>query len=133
MKEPQWVRIDVLLATHKEIIAEHGGVTGVRDINLLESACASPKQAYHYKNPKPTIYELAAKYACNMTRGHPFTDGNKRMAALTCELFLALNQYDLIATDEAAYFVFKDLAAGEMTEEELTKWLKEHVICISVT
>lgn len=128
MKEPAWITEEVLIANHKAVIAEHGGLGGIRDTHLFQSACASPMQMYHYKNPKPTICELAAKYAYSISRNHPFIDGNKRMAALACELFLSINDHDLTATDEDAYFVFIDLAAGEMSEAEFAAWLMRNVV-----
>ena len=116
MKEPLWVKIEVLIANHNEIIAEHGGIGGIRDNNLLESACASPIHLYHYINPKPSICELAAKYAYSITRSHPFFDGNKRMAVIACELFLEINDCNLISSDEEAYFLFKDLSTRDITK-----------------
>jgi len=83
---------------------------------------------YHYKNPKPSICELAAKYAYSITRNHPFLDGNKRVAALACELFLTINNYTFDVSDEDAYFLFKDLAADEISEEQLATWLKQNVV-----
>jgi death on curing protein len=126
MKKPVWIKIEVLSANHKELIAEHGGIVGIRDHHLLESACSAPIQMYHYKNPKPSICELAAKYAYSITRDHPFLDGNKRMAALACELFLTINDHTFNVSDEEAYFAFKDLAAGEISEEEFALWLKQN-------
>ncbi|MFC2049091.1 type II toxin-antitoxin system death-on-curing family toxin [Chlamydiota bacterium] len=128
MKEPTWIRIEVLTANHKELIAEHGGIEGIRDSNLLESACAAPIHMYHYKNPKPSLCELAGKYAYSIMRNHPFLDGNKRMAALACELFLSINDCNFDVSDEDAYFAFKDLAAGEISEEEFAAWLKQNVL-----
>lgn len=126
MKEPNWINVEVLLAIHSEIIFEHGGIAGIRDRNLLESTCAASKQLYHYSNPKPTICALAAHHAFSLTRNHPFRDGNKRMSALICELFLELNHYTLSASDEEAYFIFLDLAAGTVTELELMHWLDKN-------
>jgi len=127
VKDPLWVKIEVIIANHNEMIAEHGGIRGIRDNNLLESACASPMHLYHYKNPKPSICELAAKYAYSITRNHPFFDGNKRIAVLVCELFLELNDCNLIYSDEEAYFIFKDLSTGNIGEEEFASWLEENV------
>lgn len=127
MKDLEWIKIEVLTANHKELIAEHGGIEGIRDNGLLESACTAPQNMYHYKNPKPSICELAAKYAYSITRNHPFLDGNKRMAALACELFLSINECSLDVSDEDAYFAFKDLAAGEISEEKFAAWLKQNV------
>ncbi len=127
MKEPLWVKIDVLIAMHKEIIAEHGGIEGIRDNNLLESSCSAPMQLFHYSNPKPSIPELAARFVYS-AKNHPFQDGNKRMSAIACEIFLELNDHILTASDEDAYFIFVDLAAGNISENELIEWIKKNSI-----
>ena len=128
MTEPNWIKVEVLIATQKEVVAEHGGIDGVRDMHLLESSCSAPLQLYHYSNPKPSICELSAKYAYSLSRNHPFRDGNKRTAALACELFLELNDYTLMATDEEMYFIFIDLAAGKLKEAELIQWIQAHAV-----
>lgn len=128
MNEPGWIYSAVLIATHQELIAEHGGIEGIRDHNLLESACAAPKQLYHYSNPKPSLTELSARYAYSITRNPPFRDGNKRMAALACELFLEINDCMLATSDEEAYFVFIDLSSGNFSEKDLLNWLNQKII-----
>ena len=84
-------------------------------------------QLYHYSNPKPLICDLAARYAYSITRKPLFRDGNKRMAAIACELFLEINDHILMASDEEAYFIFKDLAVGNTSEQELIQWIKQNV------
>lgn len=129
MTEPKWISDTVVLAIHCRQIAEHGGMDGVRDIGLLESALMKPKNLYHYSSPKPSIPEIAAAYAYGIARNHAFIDGNKRTALVTCRLFLALNGVDLEAKAADKYQVFMKLAAGEMTEEELANWISSHSTC----
>jgi len=124
MRDPIWLTADLVLALHERQIAEHGGGEGVRDLGLLESALARPQQRHAYGGPDTDLPALAAAYAFGIARNHPFVDGNKRTAAVACELFLELNGYLLVASDEDMYPVFLGLAAGEVEEDALTEWLQ---------
>ncbi len=118
-----WDEPYVVLAIHRRLIAEHGGLDGVRDEGLLASALAKPKNLYHYDNPKPSMAEIAAAYAYGIARNHAFIDGNKRTALVVCRLFLALNGIELKAGSADKYQTFVKLASGELTEEELAHWI----------
>lgn len=118
----------VVLAVHDAQLAEHGGGRGVRDEGLLETALDRPKNRYHYMQQDEAGQEqisasdvaaLAAAYAYGIAKNHPFVDGNKRTSFVVCELFLALNGYDLTLDDAAAVTTWLALAASELTEDEL--------------
>lgn len=113
------------MAAHAEQLAEHGGGEGVRDAGLLESAMARPQNLALCG--EPDIAELAASYAFGIARNHPFIDGNKRTAAVVSETFLVLNGGVLLATDAELVVAFLALAAGELSEDELTDWFREHL------
>lgn len=123
MSEPIWVLTETVKAIHHRQLAEHGGGTGIRDIGLLESALASPKNAYYFSKDPFSIFSLAASYAHAITKNHPFVDGNRRVAFVVCMLFMKLNQYKVVASQETLYAIFWELAAGEISQEELTQWL----------
>src|SRR2546423_14626820 len=110
MKEPFWLRIDVVLAAHDEQLDEHGGGAGLRDRGLLESALARPLNLYSYG--EASLAKLAAAYAFGIARNHPFVDGNKRTALVAAEGFLGLNGFDLTADDVDAVRMFLCVAAG---------------------
>lgn len=122
-----WVTVEVAITAHAEQLAEHGGGggDGVRDPGLLESAMARPQNLAQYG--EPDIAELAASYAFGIARNHPFVDGNKRTAAVVSETFLALNGGTLRASDAELVVAFVALAAGELSEDELTIWFREHL------
>lgn len=120
-----WVAQEVAVAVHAEQLAEFGGGEGVRDIGLLESAMARPQNLAQYG--EPGIAELAASYAYGIARNHPFIDGNKRTAAVVSETFLMLNGATLLATDAELVVAFVALAAGELSEDELTDWFRLHL------
>jgi death on curing protein len=125
--EPVWITCDLAVAIHERQLAEHGGGSGVRDAGLLESALARPQQLLAYGGAGTDESALAAAYAFGTARNHPFVDGNKRTAAVACELFLQLNGFLLLADDVAMYPVFLGLAEGSVSEAELTDWLRAHV------
>ena len=118
-----WVSAEVALAAHLEQIAEHGGAEGVRDAGLLDSAMARPRNLADYGAPDAAA--LAAAYAFGIARNHPFTDGNKRTAAVVSETFLGLNGYRLTASDAELVVAFVALAAGELAEDELADWFRQ--------
>ena len=120
-----WIAVDVAIAAHAEQLAEHGGGEGVRDLALLDSAMARPKNLASYG--EPDIAELAAAYAFGIARNHPFVDGNKRTAAVVSETFLMLNGYRLDATDAELVVAIIALAAGELSEEEMADWFRTHL------
>jgi death on curing protein len=120
-----WVTQAVAITAHAEQLAEHGGGEGVRDLGLLESAMARPQNLAQYG--ELDIAELAASYAFGIARNHPFVDGNKRTAAVVSETFLVLNGGSLLASDAELVVAFVALAAGELSEEELTNWFREHL------
>ncbi len=120
-----WVTLEVAIAAHADQLTEHGGGDGARDSGLLESAMARPQNLAQYG--KPDIAELAASYAFGIVRNHPFVDGNKRTAAVVSETFLVLNGTTLLASDAELVVAFVALAAGELSEEELAAWIREHL------
>ena len=125
MKEPRWLPKDLILAVHNRQLAEHGGGAGVRDEGLLESALARPQNLFAYG--ESDVAALASAYAFGIAKNHPFVDGNKRTAFVACELFLAANGHDLVASDEECLAMMLSLAANEIGEAEFAAWLRENV------
>ncbi|HEY5752041.1 MAG TPA: type II toxin-antitoxin system death-on-curing family toxin [Chthoniobacterales bacterium] len=122
MKEPVWIRRDVVLAFHERLLAEHGGSAGIRDEGLLESAFGRPENLF--ADEKPTLFDLATSYAFGLVKNHPFIDGNKRIAFATAALFLELNGRRFTAPEVEVVLRTLALAAGEMSEEAFAEWLK---------
>ena len=120
-----WIWLDraVLIATHDEQLAEHGGAAGFRDEGLFDSALARPLNLAAYESPDAAA--LAASYAVALAKNHPFIDGNKRTAFVAMELFLLLNGHDLNATDAECVLVMLAVAASEFDEAALAAWLRE--------
>ena len=122
-----WIERALALALHERQLAEHGGGTGVRDEGLLESALAKPQQLFAYGDPPPDLAGLAASLTFGLARNHPFVDGNKRTAAVACELFLMLNGATLDADNLSLYPMYLSLAEGILTEAEFADWLRPRV------
>jgi len=123
VKEPTWLRKDVLFAVHERLLAEHGGSSGIRDEGLLESALGRPQNLLAYG--KPTIFDLASAYACGIIKNHPFVDGNKRTGFMSAYLFLGRNGYEFNAEESDVVIKTLSLAAGKMNENDYATWLKE--------
>lgn len=121
-KRWHWIRLDVLRAIHDKQIAQHGGLTGVRDAGLIESALAHPKNLGHYGHPDAAA--LAAAYAFQIARNHGFNDGNKRTAWVAARLFLLDNGYTLKFDGFEAVRVMESVAANSITEEDLAEWFR---------
>ena len=124
MNEPIWVLRDVVIAVHQILLAEHGGLPGIRDEALLDSALSRPQQHFTYSE-KPSIFELAASCSYGLVRNHPFVDGNKRVAFTAAAIFLEINGYILDASEAETVITFEQLAAGDLDEEHLATWLQE--------
>jgi death on curing protein len=125
MNEPRWVNKRSLLLLHGESLAEHGGLAGIRDDGLLDSALGRPINQYAYGGVSDVV-QLAAAYAFGIARNHPFADGNKRAALIAAGLFLQLNELRLVADKIEAYHVTMALAASDIGEEQFAEWLRKN-------
>lgn len=125
-REPTWLDRIVVDAIHLDQLREHGGLAGIRDENVLESALARPQNRWHYE-PTVDLATLAAAYGWGLATSHPFRDGNKRLAFLAMAVFVELNGYVLDATEADVVKIMVAVAAGRCTEQELTNWLRDHL------
>jgi len=122
-----WVVDSVALAIHEAQLAEHGGLSGLRDEGLFLSAMARPQNLAAYGD-HPDAADLAAAYAFGLARNHPFLDGNKRTAFVVMELFLSLNGWTLDADDAECISSMESVAAGDLPEKNLAAWLRSHLV-----
>ena len=122
MKEPYWLTREECLALHDMLLSQYGGLAGVRDENMMESALARPQQLVAYG--RPTMTQLAAAYVAGIVKNHPFLDGNKRTGFMLGAGFLERNGFEFSATEAEAALRTLALAAGEMTETAYADWLK---------
>ncbi|GGB60637.1 type II toxin-antitoxin system death-on-curing family toxin [Blastomonas aquatica] len=121
-----WLRQDVVLALHDEQIAEHGGLSGIRDLALVESALGRPMNLAAYGEPDAA--SLAAAYAFGLARNRPFADGNKRTAAVVSLTFLLLNNVEFRISEAELVVMTLALAAGDLSEGEVARWFRDHIV-----
>ena len=114
----------MVIAIHDEQLATHGGSAGIRDHSLLESALDRPRNKWAYEQAQ--LPELAAAYAHGLAKNHPFIDGNKRISLLALYTFLGVNDIDLRVAEAEAATMILSLAAGEVSEESLARWIRDN-------
>jgi len=119
-----WPDREVIIAVHEMQLAEHGGLAGVRDVGLRDSALSRAPNLAAYG--EADVAALAAAYGYGLSRNHPFIDGNKRTGFVAAELFLNLNGFELDATDADCVITMLSLAAGEVSEDAFAGWLRAH-------
>jgi death-on-curing protein len=123
--EPRWLSRVAVDAIHHDQLREHGGLPGIRDENVLESALARPQQKWHYAE-RTDISLLAAAYAFGLVKNHPYRDGNKRIGFLAMVTFLGMNGHELVATDAEVVAEIVAVADGSVSEEALGAWIRQH-------
>lgn len=114
-------------AVHFDQLREHGGLTGIRDENALESALARARNKWAH-NKKADLAELAAAYGFGIAASHPYRDGNKRIAFLSMVIFLGLNGFSLSAPEAEVVTTMLGLADNHVSEKQLATWLRRHMI-----
>lgn len=124
MKRPTWITREECVAIHEMMLSQHGGLAGVRDEGLLESALSKPQNLFAYASP--ALAEMAASYAAGIIHNHPFLDGNKRTGFMVAAVFLEVNGYALTASEESVVENTLALAAGKLKEKDYAQWLKEN-------
>jgi death-on-curing protein len=124
MNEPIWLDVEIMIDLHAEQLALFGGPDGIRDQGMLESALGRPINKFAYG--ETDLAALAAAYGFGIARNHPFVDGNKRAAFGAIIVFLGLNDIDFLVPPESATVMILSLAAGEVNEEGLTRWIRDN-------
>lgn len=124
MNEPLWLDSEFLLRLQNELLARFGGLEGIRDSGLLDSALNRPLQLYAYGTP--SLFDLAATYTHGIVKNPPFLDGNKRAGFMAAYAFLGMNGLHLHAPEPEAVLMTVDLAAGKIEPELYARWLEVH-------
>ena len=123
----RFLTLGEVLALHRRILAESGGRAGVRDLGAIASALSQPKVSVEGQDACPTLLDKAAALGFSLIRNHGFIDGNKRIAHAAMDVFLVMNGMEIRApVDEQERFILS-LAAGEISREFLTEWLRSNV------
>ncbi len=126
MKKVKFLKIDQVLFIHDQMVKRFGGSFGIRDLGLIESAVARPQATFGGEFLYATIFDKAAALLQSLLKNHPFVDGNKRTALTSAGLFLKINGYKLINSHQEEIEFAVEIDNGNLTVEQISKWLKEH-------
>lgn len=116
-----------ILMLHTALIAQTGGIDGVRDEELLDSAINAPFQTFAEQDLYSTVLEKAARLGFGLISNHPFLDGNKRIGAHAMLTFMGVNQINLCCTDEELISLILQVASGRLDYDGMLEWLKSHL------
>src|ERR1700690_2819891 len=122
--QPKWLTYDQIIAIHSRQLRRFGGAAGLRDDGLLRSAIERPVNKWHYEQAE--LAELAAAYAFGLAKNHAFVDGNKRIAFMAMMSFLLKNGVAFDPEPAQSTTIILSLAAGEVSEESLTRWIRDN-------
>jgi death on curing protein len=122
-----YLTVEEVVRLQEMVIAQSGGLPGVKNLGLVESAVALPKQTFGGTELYPSAGEKAAALGFSLARNHGFNDGNKRIAHAAMEAFLVLNGYELNCDVDEQERTFLGLAAGSITREQLVEWVRSHL------
>ncbi|MBD2681140.1 MULTISPECIES: type II toxin-antitoxin system death-on-curing family toxin [Nostoc] len=128
MHSPKFIEKQDVLSIHNKQINLYGGLPGIRDEGLLESAISQPQATFGGEFLHPTIFEQAAAYLFHITNNHAFVDGNKRTAFDVMVTFLNLNDYELNMTSKEAEELTIQVSNNEVNKQKLIEILKNHII-----
>ncbi|MCB2100091.1 MAG: type II toxin-antitoxin system death-on-curing family toxin [Rhodobacterales bacterium] len=122
---PVWLTEDMVAAINARAVAVFGGLSGaVRDETLLKAALGRPLNKWHYDEPRPDLFTLAAPYCFALIKGHAFHDGNKRTAYIAAVVFLDLNGIDCMPDQADIVRTMLGAADGSIPETALTDWFR---------
>ncbi len=126
MSQIKFIKREIVLFFHQQLIKDYGGLHGIRDEGLLDSALAQAQPSttllgeYAHKD----IFEMAAAYGYHLCNNHPFLDGNKRIALIVMDSFLQVNGWSIMADEKSMYMIILQIANGQLNKSELAEWLR---------
>ena len=123
----RYLTLGEVVELHRLVLAASGGATGIRDLGALESAVAQPRASFGGSDLHPTLIEKTGALGFALAQGHPFVDGNKRVAHAAMATLLLLNNADIAATVDEQEQLMLNLASGRLSRSDLVAWLREHV------
>ncbi|MEK6753186.1 MAG: type II toxin-antitoxin system death-on-curing family toxin [Chloroflexota bacterium] len=119
--------ITEVLETYQRVMAQSGGLIGIRDFGALESAIAQPYMTFGGNELYPSLAEKAAALGFSLIQNHPFIDGNKRTGHAVMTIFLTMNGYKIKASIDEQVEIILSVASGNLKREEFTEWLSKHI------
>jgi len=122
----RYLTVEEVLALHAHVLEQSGGMSGLRDCGLLESAIAQPQMTFAGTDLFPEVVDKAAALGFFLICNHPFADGNKRVGHLAMEMLLYLNGFEIEAPVDKQEKIILQVAAGELRREAFADWLRAH-------
>ncbi len=122
----KFITIKQILAIHEKQIARFGGMSGIRDMGLLESALAMPQATFFGQYLHKDIDEMAAAYLFHLVNNHPFLDGNKRTGAVAALIFLKVNGYPYKCYRPRMESMVLAVAQGVMDKAQIAEFFRKH-------
>ena len=124
----RYLEVAEVMLIYRRLMAQSGGMIGVRDQGALESALAQPRMSFSGEDLYPTLAEKAAALGYSLIQNHPFLDGNKRIGHAAMEVFLMLNGSEITASVDESEQVLLAIAAGELSRASFAAWLESHLV-----
>lgn len=124
MIEPEFLTLDDVLLIHDEQLEAYGGIQGIRDKGLLESAVMMPQASFGGEYLHQNLFEMAAAYAFHIAENQPFLDGNKRTALVSALVFLDINGFVILDEGMKLYDAMIAIANKQMDKYDLAELLK---------
>jgi len=128
MLTPLFLDLDHIMRLHCSLIEQYGGIEGIRDVGLLDSAVSMPQTAYDGQYMHGDIFEMAAAYLYHIVQDHPFFDGNKRTSAAAAIVFLAINDIQIDNDEEGLVELTLSTATGKTGKTEIAEFFRSHVL-----
>lgn len=119
-----------VIAINEEIVSRFGGIHGVRDLHILQSAIGRPQMSVGFHDAYTSIFDKAAALFHSIINNHPFLDGNKRTSLLSAITFLERNKWSVEFKRKEAVKFTRKAHDEDYSVEQISKWLKEHSVKI---
>ncbi|MBI3829210.1 MAG: type II toxin-antitoxin system death-on-curing family toxin [Planctomycetes bacterium] len=123
---PVFLELTEILEIHRDQIERYGGSSGIRDMNLLQSAVAMPQASFGGQFLHEFPFAMAAAYLFHLVQNHPFIDGNKRVGAVAAIVFLVINGIELAADEDEFEKLVLKVAQGQADKAAITAFLREN-------
>lgn len=121
-----FLTVEEIIDLHKKLIQTSGGLDGLRDKGLLESAVNGVFASFDDIERYPSIKEKAARYAYALTNNHAFVDGNKRIGVFVMLMTLTLNDVKIHYTQQELVTLGLSIANGSTGYDDILRWIQTH-------
>jgi len=122
------IRIEEVISIQEKLIESFGGIKGLRDLGLLDSALKRPFMTFGQKDLYDSIFEKASVLVLGIIQNHPFIDGNKRIGYFVFRAFLLSQGYDITADENEKYDFVITIAKGDLSYSDILQWIKVHSV-----